>query len=121
MRLWGLNREQERILLYLLDLDGTPTKDVPADLRLTARGIAEGTQLSVTSIAEQLKKLVENAFVRPLPVDFNFIYVLTAKGRNYMRFQVGKRRQKKWFKLKLDKGGSQLELGRSETRGTGDG
>lgn len=121
MRLWGLNREQERILLYLLDLDGTPTKDVPPDLRLTTQGIADGTQLSVPSITEQLKKLVENAFVRPVPVNFNFIYVLTAKGRSYMKFQVGKRKQEKWFKLKLDRGGSQLEVGRSETRGTGDG
>ena len=112
--------EQERILLYLLDLDDTPTKDVPPDLRLTVRGIAEGTQLPVTSIERQLRKLVENGFVRAVPIDSNFIYVLTAKGRNYITLQVGKRRQKKWFKLRVDKTGPQLELGRSETKGTED-
>lgn len=107
-------------MLYLLDLDDTPTKDLPPDLRLTARGIAEGTQLSITSIDGQLKRLIENAFVRPVPVDSNFIYVLTAKGRNHMNLQVGKHRQKKWFKLRVDKTGPQLELGRSETKETGD-
>lgn len=104
-------------MLYLLALDNTPNREVPPDKRLTLRGIVEGTQIPLAEVTKQLMKLVENALVRPKPIDFGFVYILTEKGRNQIKLQVGKKEQKKWVKLKLDKKGPSLEYGRSETKG----
>jgi len=109
----GLNNKQEQIVFYLYEFKHTPERGVGPDPRLTIRGIAEGTQISLHDVRSQLERLVNEAFVRPVLIGHNTFHYLTMKGSN----QVEKV-QHKCFNLGFDEKGLSFGFKRSETKGT---
>ncbi len=113
MRLWGLNNKQEQIVLYLYEFKNTPEKGVGPDPRLTIRGIAEGTQISISDVRGQLQKLVDKAFVRPVLIGFNTYHYLTVKGYKHVE-----KVQHESFKLGVNGKGLSFGYNKTETKGT---
>lgn len=114
MRWWRLNDKQEQIVLYLYEFKNTPERGVGPDLRLTIRGIAEGTQISINDVRRQLQKLVEKAFVRPVLIGYNTYHYLTAKGYNHVE-----KVQHESLNLGVNEKGLSFGFKKSETKGTG--
>jgi len=112
MRLWGPNNKQEQIMQYLYEFKHTPERGVGPDLRLTIRGITEGTQISMNEVGNQLRKLVNKALVRPVLVGYNTFYYLTMKGYNHVE-----KVQHKSLKLGIDEKGLSFGFKKSETEG----
>jgi len=108
-----LNNKQEQIVLYLYEFRNTPERGVGPDPRLTVRGIAEGTQITMNDVGRQLQKLVEKAMVRPVLVGYNIFYYLTAKGYNHIE-----KVQLESLKLGINEKGLSFGFNKSEIKGT---
>jgi hypothetical protein len=109
---WRINNIQEQIILYLYEFRNTPERGVGPDPRLTAQGIAEGTQIPIVNVKSQLDRLIGKAFVRPVLIGCGTFHYLTAKGYNYVE-----RVQHKSFNVGISESGFGLGFQKSETQG----
>jgi hypothetical protein len=114
MRCWGLNNRQEQIVLYLYEFKNTPERGVGPDPRLTVRGIAEGTRISINDVNGHLQKLVDKAFVRPVLIGYNTYHYLTMKGYKHVE-----KIQQESLKLGISEKGLSFGFERSEIKRAG--
>ena len=97
---------------YLYEFKHTPERGVGPDPRLTFRGIAEGTQISMNDVRARLAKLVGRALVRPVLIGYNTFHYLTIKGYNHIE-----KIQHKSLNLGVDEKGFSFGFEKSETTG----
>lgn len=110
--LFRVNSKQEQVLLYLYEFRNTPERGVGPDPRVTATGIAEGTQIKLDEVKSLLPGLIDGALVRPNQVGLNTFYHLTVKGLSFIE-----RVQQKSFNMGIDTTGISLGFRKSEIKG----